>query len=96
MPLYRKHRSTLSESLKTTVIVKNLYDLRDFIYEDWKMWEGALKKDGQPFTKHSFDIKLERYGEMDDRCGWHTHIVSADLEETGKFMAIGFLSEPLE
>lgn len=96
MALFRKHRGQLDDSLKTTVIVKNLDDLRNAIYEDWEMWEDALKKDGLPFNKNSFDIKYEPYGNHPDRrCGWYTQIVSADLEKKGEFMAIGFLSEPL-
>lgn len=96
MPLFRKHRRSLDESLRTTTIVKNMQELRKRIYEDWEMWEGALRKeDGEPFSIDIFDIKIEPYyGECDYRCGWYTQIVSADLEEKEKFMAIGFLSEP--
>jgi hypothetical protein len=98
MPLFRKHRGSLKDSLKTTVIVKNLNQLKDAIYEDWVMWEGALRKnDNEPFSKNIINIKIEPYyGDLDERCGWYTQIVSADLEIKGKFMAIGFLSEPLE
>ncbi len=96
MPLYRKHRGSLDDSLKTTVIVKNWHDLRDIIYEDWEQWEDSLRKDGLPFNKNSFDIKIEPYmGKLDPRCGWYTQMVSCDLMEKGKYMAIGFLSEPM-
>lgn len=97
MALFRKHRGSLADSLKTTVIVKNMHHLRDAIYEDWAMWEGALrKKDDKPFSKDCFNIKIEPYyGDIDERCGWYTQIVSADLEVKDEFMAIGYLSEPL-
>lgn len=97
MALYRKHRGSLDESLKTTVIVKNIDDIRNIIYEDLLMWEDALKKDGMLFNKNSFDINIGPYGrQLDNRCGWYTQLVTADLEEKGKFIVIGFLSEPLE
>lgn len=97
MPLFRNHRHTLEESLQTTVIIKNIDNLREVIYEDWKMWEGALRKnDDKPLSKDNFDIKVSPYfGECDYRCGWYTQIVSADLVVKGRFDAIGFLSEPL-
>jgi hypothetical protein len=97
MPLYRKQRGTLEDSLKTTTIVKNLDQIKDAIYEDFKMWEGALKKDGSKFSKDSFNIKIEPYyGECDYRCGWYTQLVSANLMEKDRFDATGYLSEPLE
>lgn len=98
MALFRKHRHLLDESLETTIIVKTIDDLRNAIYEDWVMWEGALRKnDDKPFDKECFAIRIEDYmlGGMDKRIGWYTQIVSADLQEKGEFMAIGFLSEPL-
>ncbi len=98
MPLFRKQRGSLADSLETTAIVKNIEDLRNLIYEDWEMWDGAIRKnDIEGFSRDNFDIKIEKYGAgIDLRCGWYTHLVSADLEEKGKFMAIGYLSEPLD
>ena len=97
MPLFRKHRGSLKDSLETTIIVKDIADLRKAIYEDWAEWEGALNVDNKPFTKDSFKIKIVAYyGECDYRCGWYTQLVSADLIEPDKFMVVGFLSEPME
>ena len=71
-------------------------ELRNVIYEDWKMWEGAIKKDGEKFTKDSFQIKIYPYfGKLDKRCGWYSQMVAADLEEKDKFIPLGFLSEPM-
>jgi hypothetical protein len=96
MALYRKYGGSFTESLKASVIVKSIDDIRNIIYEDWIMWEGALRKnDDIPFNKESFDIKIENYI-FDPRSGWYTQIVSADLQIKGEFMAIGFLSEPLD
>lgn len=95
MPLFRKPRRELNESLETTIVVKNLDDLRQAIYEDWEMWEGHLTKDGRDFNKDSFDIKIEEYGGLDKRCGWYTHLVSANLLNKKEFMCVGFLSEKL-
>ncbi len=97
MPLFRNHRGLLADSLKTTVIVKNMDDLRSCIYKSWEMWEGALRKgDTTGFSRECFDIKIEPYGSgFDERCGWYTQIVCADLEEKEKFLPVGWLSEPM-
>lgn len=95
MPLFRKQRGHLDESLKTTVIVKDIDQLKRFIMADWEMWIGAIREDGTPFT--DFDIKIEPYyGGCDYRCGWYTQIVSTTLMRKDRFDAVGFLSEPLE
>lgn len=98
MPLFRKQRGSLQESLKTTVIVKSMDQLKDAIYEDWSMWEGALRKnDAEPFSKDIINLKIEPYHQyLDERCGWYTQIVSADPQVKGEFILVGFLSEPMD
>lgn len=96
MALYRKHRGTLEESLKTTVIIKNINDLKKVIFEDWEMWRNAERSDGTKLTD-DFQIKIDPYyGACDYRCGWYTQIVSANIDTIGRFDACGYLSEPLE
>lgn len=95
MALYRKHRGTLEESLKTTIIVRNWEELKKAIFEDWEMWRNAERADGTKLTDN-FTVKIEPYyGDCDYRCGWYTQIVSANIENINEFHACGFLSEPL-
>jgi hypothetical protein len=95
MPLFRIHRGQLSDSLKTTVIVKNKEDLKKAILKEWETWKNAIRKDGSPIS--DFDIKIEPYiGNLDERCGWYTQIVSCNFERKDRFDAVGFLSEPME
>lgn len=90
MPLLREHRGSLSESLKTTIIVKNVDDLRKAIQNAYAMWFGYPRF-------HDFTIKISPYpalGKMDDRIGWYTQIVTFDMID-GIYHVFGFLSEPL-
>ena len=92
MPLYRKHRGSLSDSLLTTVIVKNIEELKKVILLDWDAWidvEGSHVDNVKGFI-----VKVNPYGHLDIRCGWYTHLVSADLMIKNEFMPVGFLSEP--
>ena len=100
MPLFRKHRGQLDDSLETTIIVKNMAELRAAISEDWAMWYD------HPAAAHSnfktFDIKVFIPYEFpfeksfDKRCGWYTHYVSADIMCKGEFCMMGYLSEPMD
>lgn len=94
MALFMFQGSNLEESLKSTVIVKNLDDLRNILWEQFKIWEGIRTTQGKIFDKNSFDIIIENYN-YDSRIGWHTQLVSIEMEGNGKFSAIGYLSEPL-
>lgn len=89
----RNQRGFLEESLETTIVIKNLDDLRNSIYESWTTWEDTIKKDGQKLSKNSFNIKIEPHGKCD--CRYEQYIVRCDLPEKDKFMVVGFLSEPL-
>lgn len=99
MPLFRRHRGGLDESLATTVIVKNIADLKAEITKDWEMWLD------HPAAAHSnfktFDVKvfvpfeLPIENSFDPRCGWYTHYVSADIMCKGEFHMVGMLSEPM-
>lgn len=82
MPLFRSLRGSLDESLKTTVIVKTHEDLIKNINK-------------YPFLiqNESYEIKIDDYC-FDDRIGWYTQIVLANIFEKDKFHPVGFLSEP--
>lgn len=100
MPLFRRPRALLDESLETTIIVRNKAELKKAITEDWAMWLDHPAADHSNF-KHfeinifrPFDLTLEQ--SFDKRCGWFTHYVSADIMCKDEFHMVGFLSEPLE
>ncbi len=100
MALFRFHRGGLHESLQTTVIVKNMHELR----------EAA-----RPFVDHffleptdDFVLNVNAYpskdNNFDGRIGWYTHIVALTItaDKSNRIMKsidsapIGFLSEPLD
>lgn len=90
MALFRFHRGSLEESLKTTIIVKDIHDLLERLAE-W--WEEAHSTDRS--TMKEWQVHIDIRQQFDERCGWFTHTVSfrvGDNEST----AIGFLSEPLD
>lgn len=80
MALFRFHRGSLNESLKTTVIVKNTQELKKHILRELEWTNPELSS-----------MKIEQYGDdcFDSRIGWYTYIV------TDKDGVLGFLSEPL-
>ena len=85
MPLFRKHRGSLEDSLKTTIVVKNMAHLKQCIKDDWEPW--MVNKD--------FKIQIDTYyGACDFRCGWYTQLVLADLLAKDTFVPVGYLSEP--
>jgi hypothetical protein len=100
MPLFRRQRATLEDSLKTTIIVRNKQELREEIKKDWEMWfghPGAAHCNFNDFNVKVFipyDLPLELC--FDARCGWFCHYVSADLMCKDEYMMVGFLSEPME
>lgn len=63
--LFRFHRGSLSESMKTVVEVKNMQHLTEIVKEAFPELEN-LK------------ISVEPYGVYDHRIGWDTHVVIAD------------------
>lgn len=92
MPLFRLHRGGLAESLATTVIIKNLDDLRSAVKKSWEHWPcGNITE---------FEVKVSPYYNeancFDERIGWYTQIVLVDILEKGVLVPVGFLSEPLE
>ncbi len=91
MPLFRFHRRNLDESLETTVIVKDMTELRKVIKESYKNWE--------PPNIENFELIIFPYidenNNFDGRIGWYTQMVTCDAVEKGKFVPEGFLSEPL-
>lgn len=100
MPLYRRHGSGgLEGSLETTVIVKNIEELKKVIKSHWENFLDIpeVRSNFENFDVRVFipyDLPLEN--SLDKRCGWYTHYVSADVLEKGKFCMEGFLSEPME
>lgn len=91
MPLFRFHRGELYESLKTTVIVKNLSDMVKIITESFdeetikKMdWEALFTISPYPAERRNFDFRI----------GWYTQIVLGNIYEKDKVHIVGFLSEP--
>ncbi len=90
MPLFRFHRGGLQDSLNTTVIVKNLQDLKKLISKRHEDFVGE--------NKLHFDIIIGPYPSkelcFDKRIGWYTQMVTSDILEHGVFTPEGFLSEP--
>ena len=61
MFLYRDHRETLDESLKTTQEMNTHEQLKNYICS--RFGSGA--------------VAVRKYGKgIDERCGWDTHIVT--------------------
>lgn len=54
MPLFRFHRGGLEESLKTTVIVRSISELKNIIHDNWSAWNEC----DQIKNLHDFDIKI--------------------------------------
>jgi len=95
MPLFRFHRGSLDESLKTTVIVKNLDHLKKVIYESWQPWINPEQvKNREDFRVRVYcPVSLEK--SFDPRCGWYSHYVTCDIQEKDVYTMQGFLSEPM-
>lgn len=88
MALFRFHRGGLSESLKTTKIVKSKKELSELI----------MKNDIFKLEVTEKDLCIESYSKkdnFDERIGWYTQMVTVKDPHDGKFYPIGFLSEPL-
>lgn len=100
MPLFRWHRGSLADALKTTVIIKSRLELRKIIAQYFlDIWKD------HPATKErieNFKIIIKIPGKrtlqesFDSKCGWYTHYVLNDISKEGEFCVCGFLSEPLE
>ena len=92
MALFRFHRGGLSESLETTIIVKNVIELMNAIRKYHENW--------MPSNAENFGIIIGPYPDhdhnFDKRIGWYTQVVTTDISGRGVFLVIGFLSEPLE
>lgn len=97
MPLFRFHRGGLQDSIDTTIIVKDLYDLhrtcQPFVNE--MFWMKA---------PDDFTLEISPYPSADDcfdrRIGWYTHIVLLNINnpcnphiKNINAVPIGFLSE---
>lgn len=66
--LYRRHRGSLADSLKTCELLQTFEDLEAHLTERC------------PWMTANSVIKVEEYGAspMDERIGWHTHLVTID------------------
>lgn len=93
MPLFRLHRGSLEESLKTTIIVKTIEDIKVEIFRA-RIFAGEKYFE---LNLDSFIIEIKPHGDyMDKRCGWYTQLVTTDFLNKGNLLAVGYLSEPLE
>lgn len=90
MALFRFHRGSLTESLETTVIVKDMYDL-------YKVLEKSLLLS---MNMKFFKIKTEAYPDkknnFDSRIGWFTYSVLIKTNPKEDYQIVGFLSEDLK
>ena len=100
MPLFRRPRALLDESLETTEVVRNKSDLRKSIMKDWETWldhPGAAHTNFKDFEIKIFiPFDLPFNSSFDPRCGWYTHYVYADLMCKGEFHMVGYLSEAID
>lgn len=105
MPLFRLHRSTYKESIKTTQIVNSIDHLRVIIMHEHLNWclqaherlnMNVMRKLADFDIKIEIPYKLDKLQSFDERCGWYTHYVSANLFEKDSYFMVGFLSEPLD
>jgi hypothetical protein len=58
---YRSHRGTLADSLDTTIEFNSVEDFKSHVKQEAYYFDG--------------DITVDKYGGIDERCGWDTHIV---------------------
>lgn len=80
--LFRHHRGTLAESMKTVVVVNSVEDLKKEILKEDELFNALCET-----------IKIEFYG-YDERIGWNTHIVSI-VDQNGKAHPVGWTSGDL-
>jgi hypothetical protein len=98
MPLFRFHRGTLSESLKTTFHATDKQDLFNKIKSFNKITNKPKTPEDSMCITSSIcspeSISIKPYV-FDDRIGWDTQIVLVKNECVTKDpYVIGFLSEP--
>jgi hypothetical protein len=91
MPLFRFHRGGLHESLQTTVVVKDLDDLKAMV--NFAMREYIFMKDDDEIVIDIFPYPAPG-NNFDDRIGWFTHMVTAQYKNITAH-PVGYLSEPL-
>lgn len=94
MPLFRFHRGSLQDSLKTTIIVHDLTDIVRAVVLSEEIWKDRMEEKayGAIFEIEPYPAKDENF---DKRIGWFTHSVSTNLYKENEMQIIGFLSEPL-
>lgn len=93
MALFRFHRGSLDESLKTTIIVKTLTDVIRAIVMSFDENMIKTQKWGAKFEIIPYPSESNNF---DKRIGWYTHMVLTNMFEEDKMHPVGFLSEPLE
>lgn len=98
MPVFRFHRGSLSESMKTCIVVKNKHELWKHIY-NFNKATGMLIQDTDHFVISSSaqpdEIIIKPYI-FDERIGWNTHIVLIHSRCVTKDPYVaGFLSDAL-
>lgn len=95
MALFRFHRGSLAESLKTTIIVKTFNEMVKAILFDASL-SNLLDVNPPPWGAKFLIEPYPGYDNFDPRIGWYTQIVTANIYEENKMHPIGFLSEPFE
>jgi hypothetical protein len=88
MALFRFHRGSLEESLKTTIIVNSMFEICD-----------ALEESSLLSMDMKFTVKTKPYPDkknnFDSRIGWYTHAVLMKTNPKEEYQIVGFLSEDL-
>lgn len=80
MTLFRRHRSTLAESMATCVEITGMRDLEEILSQDDSCCGSILVEQYSHDPLRGFDV----------RNGWDTHLVSVNG------CAVGFTNGPVE
>lgn len=87
MALFRFHRGTLEESLKTTIIVPTKEILLKYLHREYSHMKDNIT------ISHIYPYPME--DNFDKRIGWYTQIVMMRYGDNNPY-PVGYLSEPLD
>jgi len=97
MALFRRARALLIDSLLTSVIIKNIDQLKEVLILDYYDWYGHNKN--IDLTKMKIKIELppgiNLQDSLEKETGWFLHPVMADILNQDEYHLVGYLSEPL-
>lgn len=88
MPLFRRHRGGLQESLATTIIVHSQEDIINSCLSCELTGSWQINLLIEPYWSEG--------NNFDSRIGWYTQMVTGNLYCENEWHIIGFLSEPLK